>query len=302
MRAALRHPADGTNPRLTIALPLYRSARFLTVIVPNLETVAAMDDVEVLVSDRHLLDDALERLRGRFGGDPRFRFLAAGDALGWPEHCNWLLERGRGRYFAWMPHDDTFPPGWYDGLCAHLDARPETLLAFGPLFGLDEAGEEPPWTKPLHAAPAWSRTECWTQFDAFRMLGFHPWVPFRGVFRRDAVIEAGLALRATPGDAAADTVWLFGAGLLGAIRFVEVPGCTKRLYAGSTGSGFRFTFGVLSGIHAGFARHALRYSKSPGTLLRLLAALGWRYLTKAVFPGLARRIRRLDPAQSHRAD
>ena len=41
-----------------------------------------------------------------------------------------MLERGRGRYFAWMPHDDTFPAGWYEGLCAHLDAWPDTLLAF----------------------------------------------------------------------------------------------------------------------------------------------------------------------------
>ena len=51
------------------------------------------DDVEILVSDRTGLDDALEVLAARYESDRRVTTLCAVDGADWVRHCNSLLRR-----------------------------------------------------------------------------------------------------------------------------------------------------------------------------------------------------------------
>lgn len=240
----------------------------------------------MLVSDRHGLDDALDRLRERYGADPRFRFSAATDGIGWVDHYNGLLRRGRGRYFAWMPHDDTFPDGYYAGLLDHLDARPDTLLAFGPMRTIDAGGRPLEWAQRLQGPPPWDRPDAWAPRDAYRMLSFHPWVPFRGAFRLDAVRQAGLDILPTPHSALADMWWVFGVGLLGAVRYVDVPPCTKRFYRESTHVATvpeRFRYSVRGQLvqYRTLARYVRRYAPSPTAAGLGLARLAGLLATRA---------------------
>jgi Glycosyl transferase family 2 len=282
---------------------MYRSGGFLPIIEANLQVLAGMPDVEVLVSDRHGLDDCLERLRNIHGTDPRFQFFTATDGIDWVAHYNWLLAQARGAYFAWMPHDDTFPPGYYSGLVDYLDGNADTLLAFGPIIGIDEQEKELPWAAHLQNPPPWNSPGRWTARNAWRMLRFLPWEPIRGVFRREPIVRAGLNLRSTLDNQSADRGWVFGVGLRGPIRFVAVPPCVKRYYAASTHRAtMRRDFWSYSSLYPALARYTIRQSPSIGATVVGLAHVAWRYVVNMIVPrvririafrGWLRRLRRL---------
>lgn len=249
-----------------------------------------MPEVEVLVSDRHGLDDTLEQLRQRHAADSRFRFFAATDAIDWVAHYNWLLARGRGTYFAWMPHDDTFPAGWYSGLVEHLDRRPDTLLAFGPLIAIDLENRELPASAVHCRPPPWDSPERWSARDAYRMLRGEAWVPFRGVFRREPIVAAGLFMRSTYCNQSADKGWLFAVGLLGAVRFVAVPPCYKRYYPGSTHRRMPASFRSRSSLYPVLIRYVLRHSPSARAALVGIARVAGTYLRRVVVPRMKQRL------------
>src|SRR6187397_2030409 len=76
---------DVAAPLVSVAIPLYRSRPFVDRIARNIETLD-YPSVEILISDRHMDDDAIELLGARFAGDPRIRLLRANDRAGWVEH------------------------------------------------------------------------------------------------------------------------------------------------------------------------------------------------------------------------
>ncbi|HET9394532.1 MAG TPA: glycosyltransferase, partial [Nitrospiraceae bacterium] len=85
-----------TRPRASVGIPLYRSRSFLQCLRENCTALAAENDVEVIVSDRHGFDDTLDILEREWSHDPRFRFLRADDRLNWVEHMNLLLREAQG--------------------------------------------------------------------------------------------------------------------------------------------------------------------------------------------------------------
>ena len=117
-------------PLVTIAVPLYRSARFVDNIVSNIAALT-YDPVEILISDRHGFDDAIDQLEARYRRDPRVRILRAGDGIDWAAHYNELLKAATGTYFCCMPHDDAYAAGYIDGLVARIASRPDAIVACG---------------------------------------------------------------------------------------------------------------------------------------------------------------------------
>ncbi len=217
-------------PLVTVAIPLYRSRRFLDVIVDNIRN-ADYPNLEILVGDRHLADDTADQLQARFPGDQRLRFLTATDELSWVEHYNALLAAASGQYFLWMPHDDSYPAGYIGALVARLEAAPDSVLAFGHCDSARLEGER---TTSLGVPPI-SPGEVWSARSALRLLlGWDLGVAMRGLFRRSPVVDAGLWIRQTRGQAHADSSWLFGVALLGRFEFVPEARCLKRFYPTST--------------------------------------------------------------------
>jgi hypothetical protein len=66
------------------------------------------------------------------------------------------------------------------------------------------------------------------------MFGWQIGMAMHGVFRRAPIVESGMWLPRTKGDAHADTAWLFGVALLGRFEFVPQAHCLKRFYPAST--------------------------------------------------------------------
>jgi GT2 family glycosyltransferase len=221
-----------TLPLVSIGIPLYRSARFVDQIARNLSAID-YPNVEILLSDRHRLDDALEQIAARFPGDPRLRPIAATDGVGWVDNFNLLLRAATGTYFMWMGHDDEYPPGFIPTLVACLEREPETLVAYGRVELVDDAGRPRAWQPDpeLLLAPG----EAWSVRAALRQLIFRPSfsVPLKGIFRREPVVRAGLYLRVPRDTIWADVYWVFALGLLGRPRYVPATFMRKRVHAAS---------------------------------------------------------------------
>lgn len=219
-------------PLVSLAVPLYASGAFFEYIVENLST-QDYPNLEIIVSDRHGLDDTVSRLRERFAADRRFVFVEGRERLDWVAHYNDLLRRANGAYFLWMPHDDSYPADYVSELVARLEERPDVILAFGSRRPVDLGGNPVPAREV--PPPPFSESEPWTARVAVRLLTtWRLGLPFRGVFRRDAVLRTGLYIRPTYGNASSDVYWVFAVALAGRLSFVPDCCCVKRYYSTST--------------------------------------------------------------------
>ena len=224
-------------PRISVAIPLYRSAPFVDNVSANIE--AMPPGIEILVSDRHLYDDAIDRLEKRHRGDRRLVFLRHRDGRDWIDHINDLLRQARGEYWRLLPHDDFTSGKALNALVGCLDEHPETLLAYGPTFSEDLDGnrlpgrqypdphpitDEDPWTLGLALDTHWRG---------------HFSGAFKGLLRREWVVERGLWIRRTLGTVHAERAWLAPLAALGRFRFVPDAAYIKRFHPESTHAGWR---------------------------------------------------------------
>jgi glycosyltransferase involved in cell wall biosynthesis len=235
-------PEAGEWPLVTVAIPLYRSAQFVDGILANVRGIA-YPNVEVLISDRHGLDDAIDRLEAALGGDSRVRFLRAQDGEDWTEHYNILLAEARGKYMRWLPHDDLVTQCTLKALVRELEAHPGTMLVYGDVLRTDVEGRPVPWPWNLEDKHPYNRGWRHWSFDIPIFLVYELWCvgSFLGLFRRDRVMEHGLRLRPTHRGVLADHCFLAGLGLLGEIRMVPDFHYVKLDHAASTHSSWRYS-------------------------------------------------------------
>ena len=230
------------HPRVTVAMPLYRSAPFLDIIRANLDRLRE-PGLEVLISDRHGLDDAIDILECDYGHDPRVSFLRATDAIGWVGHFNELMGVARGDYFVWMQHDDTFPEGYVEALVAAAEATPGCRIAFG---GIETQSLESRVTSAAVPLGRFCHAGQWSRRSAHRLL-FSGWigVPFRGAIHRARVLAAVGPMRDTPRSSGAEQIWIYALALGGPLVFTPATACVKRVHAGSFTGQLRVTPSVL---------------------------------------------------------
>jgi len=227
---------EQTAPLVSVGIPLYRSLRFLDIIVANIEAIE-YENVEFIISDRHLLDNTLALLEEKYANDNRFRFLSATDELNWVEHFNLILRNCRGKYSLWMGHDDSYPANYIPDLVKALEADPQVVLAFGRVEQVSLDGFLP--TFPFVPPPMDPKEE-WSIATSVRLLTlWQLWIAFRGVVRREVIEESNLYIRETYRNIRADIYWVFALGLKGRLQYVPSCYCTKRFYRSSGGAGWR---------------------------------------------------------------
>jgi glycosyltransferase involved in cell wall biosynthesis len=229
---------DNTLPLVSLGLPMYKSSRFLGTITQNLDTFTnSYPNIEIICSDRHLADDALEVLSTRYRGDSRFRFLAARDEIGWVENYNVLLAAARGKYFFWMPHDDTYSPNYITGLVALLEQHPDALVGYGTMLRRNLG--ETTWDEHIPRPPFsnWGAWTVWSGFQAF--LAHQIGSAIHGLLRREPLMEKRLFMLSTLKSNAADFVWMSSLAFHG--RWVWAEECVydKTHYPSSTGAAWK---------------------------------------------------------------
>lgn len=222
-------------PLVSLLLPMYKSKRFFDVFTKNIDTfLNTYPNLEIICSDRHLADDALEMLFARYGNDPRFRFIAAQDEIGWVENYNVLLEAAQGKYFFWMPHDDTYSPNYINALVELLEQQPDALVAYGPMLRRNLG--DTTWNEQI-PAPPFANTGEWTVWSGFQAFLAHQVGPaVHGLLRRELLMEKRLYILPTLDSNAADFVWMSALAFYG--RWVWTDTCVydKNHYSTSTGA------------------------------------------------------------------
>ncbi|RPH79930.1 MAG: glycosyltransferase family 2 protein [Nitrospiraceae bacterium] len=221
--------ASHTLPLVSIAVPLFRSRRFVADIIANLDAIE-YPNVEIILSDRHGEDDAVDVLAEHFKDDSRVRVLVAHDRLNWVEHYNLLMQSSSGKYFMWMTHDDLYPGAYVSQLALALEGHPEVVLAYGRLKTVSLDGSPVPVA--IESVPPVGARDLWSAQVALRLLFFwNIWVTFRGLMRRETVMQSSLFIRPTLDLVEADVYWAFAIALKGRFRFVPECSCTKRFHS-----------------------------------------------------------------------
>jgi len=228
------------SPRVSVAIPLYRSARFIDTIIANIEAMPK-DGVEILISDRHCYDDTIEKLMERYATDHRVRFFKSNDGLDWVGNINFLLSVARGEYWRFLPHDDISPVGSLEALIAALDIHEDAILAYGPTMAIDledhRLSERDRWSPhPDEADTGWKLGIILEMFWKGYFDG-----GFKGLIRRTKIIENKLLIRSTLHQIFPERCWLFALCLLGSFCFVPEALYIKRYYPGSTHTYWKIT-------------------------------------------------------------
>lgn len=224
-------------PLVSVGIPLYRSRRFLDVIIENIDAID-YQNLEIIISDQHMADDTIALLKARYDADPRFQFLTGTLGLNWVENFNLLLRKASGKYFLWMAHDDSYPPDYIRQLVTALEQNPESVLAFGRVEEVSMDGFLPVF--PFLPPPV-SADQVWSLGSSLKMLTlWHLWIPVRGLIRRSVVEQSDLYIRQTYRNIRAGSYWLFAISLRGSLRYVPSCHCTKRFHRQSGGADWRF--------------------------------------------------------------
>ncbi len=248
------------QPLVSVAIPLYRSGPFLPVIFENIDKLT-YPNLEVLVSDRHGLDDAVDRIATRCRADPRVRIMRSNDAIGWVDHYNLLAREARGELFMWMPHDDSFPAGYLEKLVEPMVEFQQVGLCYGDVEPLNLDGvqrqtwryADSPGTTP--SPPGF--------LDAVAFYMVHPWVPFRGLIRRSVMIDRELFVEHCRGEFAVDANWVMGMLHTAPLMHVAGVSCGKRFYSESTYRSTPVDQRTIRSSAASLARTIRRTGRSP---------------------------------------
>jgi len=223
--------ASHIRPLVSVMVPLFRSKRFVPGIIANVEAID-YPNVEIILSDRHGEDDAADVLARHYKTDSRVRVLVAHDRLNWVDHYNLLMRAASGKYVMWMPHDDSYPGEYVSQLVSALEHDPDAVLAYGRLETI--AVDGCPVPGPVRSALPVDSDDVWSVRVALRLLFFwNIWITFRGLMRREIVMQSRLFIRPTLDLVEADVYWAFALALKGRFFFVPECSCTKRFHSTS---------------------------------------------------------------------
>jgi glycosyltransferase involved in cell wall biosynthesis len=129
-----------TTPRISIVMPSFNQAEFLTAAVLSVLESAA-DDVELVVADGASTDGTqalLADLALRFPG--RLRWQSAPDG-GPAAAINDAVRRARAPLLGWLNSDDLYAPGAITRALAHFATHPDDVMAYGQATHVDIAGQ-----------------------------------------------------------------------------------------------------------------------------------------------------------------
>jgi hypothetical protein len=220
---------------ITVAIPLHASLKWVDNIVSNVGRLPLSVE-RIMISDRTCVDNAGEQLQEQLGHDKRVRVTCRDESLSWPEHCQQLIEEADSEYMMLMPHDDVFPESWIPVLYQALQRHPEALLAYGRVELVLEDGFTVYGSTSISQH---SNTELGGLKAVNAFMRREMWLPFRGLFLREAVLGSDIRLNrasGTPWDGYQmwDDMWVLSLALRGSIVFDDSTVTYKRIHPGST--------------------------------------------------------------------
>ena len=231
------------QPILSLLFPLYNSRPFFDNLVRQLEQLSD-PRYEIIISDRHCYDNTIDLLQNKFKNDPRFTFLKASDHLNWVSHYNFLLRNATGKYFCWVPHDDDFSRDYYSVLINKMEKNDTAAVAFATLLvnGSDWEIDYSVFKKTCRY-PLNSRQ--YIKLLNSGILG----IMFRGVFKRNLIVDQKLWIRQKGLKGFQDMFWTFGVILHGGLIYTEQTSSTKNYFNDSAQSSWKMKMMSKKNFH-----------------------------------------------------
>jgi glycosyltransferase involved in cell wall biosynthesis len=213
-------------PPVTVGLPVYNGARYLSAALDSL-AAQTYPDLEILISDNCSTDETEEICRDFAARDERIRYIRRAENRGAAWNFNSVVTESTSPYFKWAAADDVLAPACVERCVDVLDdtddrvvlVYPETKLIDeqGAVIGEWEDGVD------LRQAAAHDRLRSLVQN---LVLGH----PMFGVARRHALEQTHL----NGSFPSSDYVLLAEFALLGEIRQVGEPLFFRRVHAESS--------------------------------------------------------------------
>jgi glycosyltransferase involved in cell wall biosynthesis len=212
-------------PLLSIGIPLYRAAKFYDTIVANIDGID-YPNVEIIISDRHSLDDTIDKLDDRYKDDTRVTTYQSSDQLDWWDNYNFLVHQASGKYFRWLPQDDYLPQEGLHRLISRLEADADVILVYSQVETVDVEGKLVGVIgRDLRYAAR--HRGCWGYVDALGVVTYlHHRGAGSGIFRRDQIARLGLDIRPVPGGIGGTVAFRYALACHG--RFEMVPEVVSR--------------------------------------------------------------------------
>lgn len=140
----LRYESDSglerDNPtNVSVILPVYNGERFVT---QAIESVLAQTykNFELIIVDDGSTDRTVDRIKP-YLREPNVRYIKQRNR-GLASARNTGIKSAKGRYLAFLDHDDLYTPDKLEIQVAYLTAHPEFALVHGNLDFIDETGHE----------------------------------------------------------------------------------------------------------------------------------------------------------------
>jgi len=170
------------SPLVSIGLPVYNGANFVAEAIRSV-LAQSLTDWELVISDNASTDNTVSICQEFAERDPRIIVHRNERNLGVAPNYNRAFELSRGRYFAWLAHDDLVGPEFLERCLRELEDDDQVLLAFPKLVFVDAqrrtigrqiADLSVPGTTAVSRALQLLQLECqsndifWSQFGLIR--------------------------------------------------------------------------------------------------------------------------------------
>jgi GT2 family glycosyltransferase len=221
-----------TEIRVTVAIPLHNSKRWIENVVSNVRRMPT-EVTEILISDQTCVDDAAMIIKKELSNDPRVKVMYGSNGLELVDHYQMLLEVAEGDFFMWMPQDDVFGSRWVPTLMESLIKHPSAWLAFGEIRYAETTNGTnliPKKNYPLPFKPG--LFSIWQSIDFLNSGWAH--YAFKGLFRRREVLAANIRMDPDHSTVWVDHEWVFSVALHGNLVFDNSIALLKRMHDSNT--------------------------------------------------------------------
>ena len=125
------------NPLVTIVLPCYNGADFLSCAIESC-IAQTFTDWELIIVNDCSVDNSMEIAQHYAEKDSRIRVLNNEKNLKLPASLNKGFRSANGKYYTWTSHDNVMLPTMLDDFVAYLDANPNVGMVISDYQIIDE--------------------------------------------------------------------------------------------------------------------------------------------------------------------
>jgi glycosyltransferase involved in cell wall biosynthesis len=172
------------HPSVSVGIPTYNRSAWVRQAIQSVRC-QTFRDFEIIVCDDNSSDDTADVVHGL--ADPRIRYQPSHTNLRPPRSWNACVRQARGEFFALLPDDDVYCPGFLTAMTEALRAQPGVGFAQCDFYKVDDQ-LRPFQTVQASPTPITLRGEAALTWQLER-LGC---LPVTLLFRRAAMIQMGL--------------------------------------------------------------------------------------------------------------